>query len=106
MPYTQEWLAEQTGITRGTVNAYLNPKAGTTPKRRLGIGNAQLIAGALDVTVSELGGPDAEDMTLDDRLAELAAADEQILAGQRALLEYFQIPVPEIKAPGEQQRQV
>lgn len=92
-PYTQQWLAEQTGIQRTTINGYLSkdPKNENRPRLTLGLANGRRIAEILEVTVQEIGGPDEEGLTLGDRLRELADGNAEILAGQRALLRHFRI---------------
>jgi transcriptional regulator with XRE-family HTH domain len=69
--WTQERLAEVTGIGRETVNGY------ATGRLRIGLKNAERIAAALGVTVLELGAPEAaageEGLTVLQRLEEAEA---------------------------------
>lgn len=97
LPHTQQWLADETGIQRGTINGYMADKKDDAgqPRLRLGMTNAPRIATALGVGVPEIGGPDEEDLTIEDRLGELAAGVRTLLAGQAALLQHFGVPVPE-----------
>jgi transcriptional regulator with XRE-family HTH domain len=74
--WNRDKLAEATGIRGNTLSAY------NTGGRRLGIVNARRIAGALGVTLLDLGAPEvpaSEDPAL-DRLAELERQCDELRA--------------------------